>query len=80
MSCSVHDMIELERKGVPTVLLCTTGFVDPASRQATISGLPDLRIVGIPFPFASLPPERARARGVEAFDDIVSALTAADAL
>jgi hypothetical protein len=40
-----------------------------------MSGMPDLRIVGIPFPFASLPPEQARARGLDAFEAIVAALT-----
>ena len=44
-------------------------------KQAAMLGIPDLPIVDIPFPFASLPPENARARGGDAFDAIVAALT-----
>lgn len=80
MSCSVHDMVELERKGIATVTLCTTGFRNAGMKQASMLGIPDLPIVDIPFPFASLPPEQARARGVEAFDAIVAALTQGSAL
>lgn len=78
MSCSLHDMYEIERKGVPTVTLCTTGFLNAGAMQASMLGIPDLPIVGIPFPFASIPPDRARARGAEAFDAIVAALTRTD--
>lgn len=75
MSCSLHDMVELERKGIATVALCTTGFRNAGMKQASMLGIPDLPIVDIPFPFASLPPEQARARGMQAFDAIVAALT-----
>ncbi len=78
MSCSVHDMVELEKKGIATVTLCTSGFLNAGVQKATMSGMPDLRIVGIPFPFSSLPPEQARARGVDAFEAIVAGLTGAD--
>ena len=80
MSCSVRDMVELERKGIATVTLCTTGFRNAGVKQASMLGIPDLPIVDVPFPFASLPPEQARARGVEAFDAIVAALTKGSAL
>lgn len=75
MSCSVHDMIELERKGIATVTLCTAGFLNAGAMQAAMMGIPGLPIIGIPFPFASLPPEQARLRGVEALQVIVAALT-----
>lgn len=80
MSCSVHDMFQLERKGIPTVTLCTEGFLNAGMRQATMLGIPGLRIVAIPFPFATLPPEQARTRGIESFQAIVAALTGSSAL
>ncbi len=79
MSCSVHDMVELERKGIATVTLCTTGFRNAGMKQAAMLGIPGLPIVDVPFPFASLPPEQARARGAQAFEAIVAALTRNDA-
>ena len=75
MSCSVHDMIQLERKGIATATVCTSGFRNAGVKQATMLGIPGLPIVDIPFPFASLPPEDARKRGAQAFDAIVAALT-----
>ena len=75
MSCSVHDMVELERKGIPSVTLCTVGFLNAGAKQASMLGIPNLPILGIPFPFASLPPEKARARGSEIFESVVRALT-----
>jgi len=72
-------MIQVERKGIPTVTLCTAGFVNAGNKQASNMGIPDLRIVSIPFPFATLPPEKARARGAEALDAVVAALTATPA-
>jgi hypothetical protein len=75
VSCSVHDMIQLERQGIATATICTSGFRNAGMKQAAMLGIPDLPIVDIPFPFASLPPENARARGVDAFDAIVAALT-----
>lgn len=75
MSCSLHDIYEMERKGIPSVSLCTSGFLNAAAMKASMLGIPDLPVVGIPSPFASLPPEQARARGKDAYDAIVAALT-----
>lgn len=75
MSCSVHDMIQLERKGIATATVCTSGFRNAGMKQAAMLGIPGLPIVDIPFPFASLPPDEARARGAQSFDAIVAALT-----
>ena len=80
MSCSVHDMIQLERQGIATATLCTIGFLNAASKQASMLGIPNLPIIGIPFPFATLPPEQARSRGAQAIEAITAALTRNDAL
>lgn len=76
MSCSVHDMVALEQRGIPTVTICTEGFVNAGVEKAALLGLPDLRIISVPFPFASLSPEEARLRGIRAIEAIVAALTA----
>ncbi len=68
-------MYEMERKGIPSVSLCTAGFLNAAAMKASMLGIPNLPVVGIPFPFASLPPEAARSRGIDAYDAIVAALT-----
>ena len=63
MSCSVHDMIQLERKGIATVTICTSGFRNAGMKQAAMLGIPGLPIVDIPFPFYRL------ASRVEAYVD-----------
>jgi hypothetical protein len=68
-------MVQLERKGIATATVCTSGFRNAGVKQATMLGIPGLPIVDIPFPFASLPPDEARARGAQAFEAIVAALT-----
>ncbi len=78
MSCSVHDMAALERRGIPTTTICTQGFMDAGREKAAMLGMPELRLVSIPFPFASLSPDEARQRGREAIDLIITALTASD--
>jgi len=75
VSCSVHDMVQLERKGIATATLCTTGFVNAGNKQAATLGIPDLPIVSIPLPFATLPPDKAKGRGSEALEAVVAALT-----
>jgi hypothetical protein len=80
VSCSVHDMVQLERQGIATATLCTVGFLNAGAKQASMLGIPNLPIIGIPFPFASLPPEQARSRGAEVFETIVAALTSNEAL
>ena len=49
-SWSVHDMIQLERAGVPAVVATTTQFVDLTRRVAMGFGLPDARIAVFPHP------------------------------
>jgi len=71
----VHDMAQLERLGIATATICTSGFVNAGVKQAMMLGMPNLPIIDIPFPFATLPPDQARMRGAEAFDTIVAALT-----
>ncbi|MBI2846379.1 MAG: hypothetical protein HYX82_00700 [Chloroflexi bacterium] len=50
----MHDAIELEKRGVPTVLLCTDQFIATAQATARIKGLPDYPFVVVPHPVGSL--------------------------
>lgn len=50
MSCSVHDLVRLERRGVPTAGVGTIPFADEALEQARLLGMPDLRMVLVPHP------------------------------
>ena len=50
MSCSVHDVIRLERRGVATCAVGTEPFVDEALEQARLLGMPAYRMVYVPHP------------------------------
>lgn len=61
MSCSVHDLVRLERRGIPTAGVGTIPFADEALEQARLLGMPDLRMVLVPHPVQLLDPEQLDA-------------------
>jgi len=61
VSCSVHDLVRLERRGVPTAGVGTIPFADEALEQARLLGMPDLRMVLVPHPVQLLDPEQLDA-------------------
>ena len=58
MSCSVHDLVRLERRGIPTAGIGTIPFADEALEQAHLLGMPDLRMVLLPHPIQLLDPDQ----------------------
>lgn len=74
MSCSVHDAVRLERRGVPTAVVGTEPFVDEALEQALVLGMPDLRIVTVGHPVQLLTHEQVGELADAAFADIVARL------
>jgi len=57
----VHDLVRLERRGVPTAGVGTIPFADEALEQARLLGMPDLRMVLVPHPVQLLDPEQLDA-------------------
>ena len=58
MSCSVHDLVRLERRGIPTAGIGTIPFADEALEQARLLGMPELRMVLLPHPIQLLDPDQ----------------------
>ncbi len=75
MSCSVHDVVRLERRGIPTAAVGTEPFLDEALEQARLLGMPDYRMVLVPHPVQLLTHDELVARADDAFDEIVARLT-----
>ena len=75
MSCSMHDVLGFEDRGIPTVLLCTGPFMNSAHDHAEAFGNPVYQAVPIGHPLASLTPEQARARADEALGGVITVLT-----
>lgn len=74
MSCSVHDLVRLERRGIPTAGIGTLPFADEALEQARLLGMPDLRMLLIPHPVQLLDPEQLDALADDIFDRVLKHL------
>lgn len=75
MSCSVHDVVRLEQRGVPTANLGTEAFLDEGLEQARVLGMPDYRMVWLPHPVATCTTEEVEALAVKSASGIVALLT-----
>ena len=76
MSCSVHDVIRLERLGIPTAAVGTEPFVDEALQQAALLGMPGYRLVFVPHPVQLLDEAGVRRRADEALARVLDRLLA----
>ncbi len=65
----------MEKKGIPTVTVCTDAFVGLAREESRNLGLPDLRLAIVKHPLGGLPEEGVRERAREALDQVVQGLT-----
>jgi hypothetical protein len=68
-------MIELERRGVPTVIFTARAFVHDAERTAAHLGLPGLPLAVVPLPFTNQPPEAIHRMVDAALDQVLAGLT-----
>jgi len=74
---SVHDAIELERAGVPTVVVTTTTFERVVDTLAANSGLPSIRKLVLDHPIGGTDDRTLEHRAREAIDQLVQVFTGA---
>jgi hypothetical protein len=70
----VHDVVDLEIRGVPSVFIASEVFVDGAERQARALGF-DAAAVYVPHPIQDRTDEEMRAIADRAFAEIIGKLT-----
>jgi hypothetical protein len=70
-------MVELERRGVPTVIFTARTFVHDAERSAASFGLPGLPLAVVPLPFTNQLAEAIHRMAEGALEQIVAGLTRA---
>jgi hypothetical protein len=68
-------MVELERRGIPTVLFTAKHFVHDAQRSASSFGLPGVPIAVVPLPFTNQQPGAIHAMVDGAFEEVLVGLT-----
>lgn len=76
MSCSLHDVIGLEERGVPTAAVRTEAFHDEEREQTGVLGMPRYRMVEVPHPIQPLPRRQVAELADEVVEQIVTRLTA----
>jgi hypothetical protein len=69
----VHDIVDLEMRGVPGVVVASTEFIEAAESQASALGLAARRVF-VPHPIQDRTDDEMRALADAAFDQIVEAL------
>ena len=73
----MHDISDLELRGVPGVFVASAEFVDAAATQAAALGFSDVARVFTPHPIQDRTDEEMTAYADAAFDEIVAAITSA---
>ena len=71
----MHDLVHLERRGIPAVGVATAPFADEAIEQGRRLGMPGARVVYIPHPVQLLTDAELAARADAAFPDVLAAVT-----
>lgn len=66
--------MELERRGIPTVLFTAETFVHDAHRSASTFGLPGLPLAVVPLPFTNQRPEGVHKMVDEALSQVIAGL------
>jgi hypothetical protein len=71
----VHDIADLEGRGLPGVFVASSEFVEAATAQAAALGFDPARVF-VPHPIQDRTDDEMRALADAAFDEILAALTA----
>ena len=71
----MHDISDLELRGVPSVFVASAEFVDAAAAQAASLGFSAVARVFTPHPIQDRTDDEMRAYADAAYDEIVTAVT-----
>ena len=70
----MHDISDLEARGLPGVFVASTEFVSAAESQAVALGFPSARVF-VPHPIQDRTDDEMRTYADDAFEEIVKAVT-----
>ena len=72
----MHDIVDLESRGLPGVFVASAEFVDAAVAQSQSLGFPTVARVFTPHPIQDRTDDEMIAYADAAIDEIVAAITA----
>lgn len=70
----MHDTVWFEIQGIPSVFLASTEFVDAATAQSEMLGLPEVERVFVPHPIQDATDDEMQAKAEAAFEAVLGAL------
>jgi hypothetical protein len=65
----------LEKKGIPTAVICSDVFLTLAKSISLAKGISSPRLVVIPHPLAGITPDEVRIKADKVIDNVISMLT-----
>ena len=71
----MHDIVDLEARGLPGVFVASAEFVQAAESQSSSLGFPTVARVFTPHPIQDRTDDEMRTYADKAFDEIVAAIT-----
>ena len=71
----MHDIADLETRGVPALFIASDVFVQAAESQASALGFSSVQRVFVPHPIQDRTDDEMRALADSAYDSIVAAIT-----
>jgi len=71
----VHDIVDLEGRGVPGVFVASSEFVQAAESQSSSLGFPTVARVFTPHPIQDRTDDEMRIYADKALDEILKAIT-----
>ena len=71
----MHDIVDLEMRGVPGVVVASSEFIEAAESQASALGVAARRVF-VPHPIQDRTDDEMRALADKALDEILAALQA----
>ena len=70
----MHDAIALEKHGIPTVTVCTDGFLAGGRMQAESLGMPQYPLLCVPQRYITAAPEAVRVLAETALEEVLKRL------
>lgn len=72
----MHDIVDLERRGLPGVFVASAEFVSAAEVQSRSLGMPDVARVFTPHPIQDRTDDEMRTYADQVFEAVLAAVTA----
>jgi hypothetical protein len=70
-----HDVVQVERRGVPTVIIASAGFEDDVEASARAFAMPGIQYVLVPHVYNNLDDDQATAQTTPIVDEVIKTLT-----